>query len=212
MYFFKVESPINIHIYENSKNFYSEKNIIQIPNALTFTDSYYAEKTDEIVILTQCKLKILDVKTNTIKIQMQNADLRLNMLIDCFCKMNDNYLLIATHNNFYFYNILYHQFDTIIRQDKKISGINLLKSDLNGNIYLIGNNYNFMEDSFKPKNYFFVYRYKEMLWDKIYENEFRKKKIEVFEPLNDNNKFAFIFSYCPFFSEDPYLQIENVNI
>ena len=125
-------------------------------------------------------------------------------------------MLIASQKNFYFYNILYHQFDTIIQFDEKIKDVISLKSDLKGNIYLIGNNYNNEEGLIPPKYYIFVYKYKDIIGlDKIYEEEFKLKRIVDLEPLNknENNKVALVLSYSTFFSGcKEYLQITNINI
>ena len=125
-------------------------------------------------------------------------------------------MLIASQKNFYFYNILYHQFDTIIQIDEKIKDVISLKSDLKVNIYLIGNNYNNEEGLIPPKDYIFVYKYKDIIGlDKIYEEEFKLKRIVDLEPLNgnENNKVALVLSYSTFFSGcKEYLQITNINI
>jgi len=125
-------------------------------------------------------------------------------------------LLIASQKNFYFYNILYHQFDMIIQIDEKIKDVISLKSDLKVNIYLIGNNYNNEEGLIPPKDYIFVYKYKDIIGlDKIYEEEFKLKRIVDLEPLNENenNKVALVLSYSTFFSGcKEYLQITNINI
>jgi len=125
-------------------------------------------------------------------------------------------LLIASQKNFYFYNILYHQFDMIIQIDEKIKDVISLKPDLKGNIYLIGNNYNNEEGLIPPKYYIFVYKYKDIIGlDKIYEEEFKLKRIVDLEPLNknENNKVALVLSYSTFFSGcKEYLQITNINI
>ena len=110
-------------------------------NTFLFIDAYYVEKTEEIVILTNCKLNFFDVKNFELKKEIKNSDLGLDIQMNAICQLNENYLLITSHNNLYLFNVVSYQFNTVIQLDKEIRGVTCLKKDSKGNIFLVGNNY-----------------------------------------------------------------------
>ena len=197
-------------------------------NTFLFIDAYYVEKTEEIVILTNCKLNFFNVKNFELKKEIKNSDLGLDIQMNAICQLNENYLLIISLNNLYLFNVVSYQFNTVIQLDKEIRGVTCLKKDSKGNIFLVGNNYYHLKickGIFIFKDYFMVYRYNDVMGlDKIHEDVYKDinmVRIIDFDCLNENekninndNKIAFVFSYKPYFSEKrkEYLKISNINI
>ena len=83
-------------------------------NTFLFIDAYYVEKTEEIVILTNCKLNFFDVKNFELKKEIKNSDLGLDIQMNAICQLNENYLLITSHNNLYLFNVVSYQFNNVI--------------------------------------------------------------------------------------------------
>ena len=78
------------------------------------------------------------MKIFELKKEIKNSDLGLDIQMNAICQLNENYLLITSHNNLYLFNVVSYQFNTVIQLDKEIRGVTCLKKDSKGNIFLVG--------------------------------------------------------------------------
>ena len=205
-------NPI-INIYQkvnsNSKEFYQQITLYKIPLYYFFFYAEYLNATKEILLLYRT-LVFIDIKTYKINHKIKKISLYLDGISDAICILNENLVLIACHAGFYFLNAKLHRIITYVKLENKVKMLKMFKKDLNGNIILIGDDYESKEDHLMNHYFFIVYKCdNNCKLTKIYEKTTTDSYIDFV--CLDKNQIAFSMSYFPFFSGDEknYIKISN---
>ena len=206
------KNPI-INIYQKvnskSKEFYQQITLYKIPLYYFFFYAEYLDATKEILLLYET-LIFIDIKTYKINHEIKKISLYPDGISDAICILNENLVLIASHSGFYFLNVKLHRFVTYVKHENKVKMVKMFKKDLNGNIILIGDDYESKEDHLMNHYFFIVYKCdNDCKLTKIYEKT-TTDSYNDFVCL-DKNQIAFSMSYFPFFSGDEknYIKISN---
>ena len=72
--------------------------------------------------------------------------------------LNENLVLIGAHSGFYFLNIKLHQIIPYVKHESKIKLVEMFKKKLNGNITLIGNDFEANEEHLMSHYFFIIYK------------------------------------------------------